>query len=110
MPHKTGEQSARMIRVTLNPEVLRWARERAGRTVQDLAAPFPKLARWERGDERPTLKQVERFAVPTTIHETKMEVKLGNTFWGMCTLMNPLDWSQNSTAILQAASRADLPN
>jgi hypothetical protein len=102
MPHKTGEQSARMIRVTLNPEVLRWARERAGRTVQDLAAPFPKLARWERG--------VERFAVPTTIHETKMEVKLGNTFWGMCTLMNPLDWSQNSTAILQAASRADLPN
>lgn len=51
-----------MMRVTLNPEVLRWARERAGRTVQDLAAPFPKLDRWERGEERPTLKQVERFA------------------------------------------------
>lgn len=51
-----------MMRVTLNPEVVRWARERAGRTVQDLAAPFPKLDRWERGEERPTLKQVERFA------------------------------------------------
>ena len=51
-----------MMRVTLNPKVLRWARERAGRTVQDLAAPFPKLDRWERGEERPTLKQVERFA------------------------------------------------
>ncbi|MBU1207072.1 MAG: XRE family transcriptional regulator [Proteobacteria bacterium] len=51
-----------MLRVTLNPEVLRWARERAGRTVQDLAAPFPKLDRWERGEERPTLKQAERFA------------------------------------------------
>ncbi len=51
-----------MMRVTINPETLRWARERAGRTVQDLAAPFPKLDRWERGEERPTLKQVERFA------------------------------------------------
>ena len=50
------------MRVTINPETLRWARERAGRTVQDLAAPFPKLDRWERGEERPTLKQVERFA------------------------------------------------
>lgn len=51
-----------MMRVTLNPEVLRWARERAGRTVQDLAAPFPKLDHWECGEEQPTLKQVERFA------------------------------------------------
>jgi hypothetical protein len=48
--------------------------------------------------------------VHTTIHEQKMGVKLGDTFWGMCTLINPLDWSQNSTAILQAASRADLSN
>lgn len=51
-----------MMHVTLNPEVLRWTRERAGRTMQDLAASFPKLDRWERGEERPTLKQVERFA------------------------------------------------
>lgn len=51
-----------MIHVTLNPKVLSWARERAGRTVQDLATPFPKLESWERGDEKPTLNQVERFA------------------------------------------------
>jgi Zn-dependent peptidase ImmA (M78 family)/transcriptional regulator with XRE-family HTH domain len=51
-----------MIHVTIKPEMLRWARERAGRTVQDLAAPFPKLDRWERGEEHPTLNQVERFA------------------------------------------------
>lgn len=51
-----------MIRVTLSPETLRWARERAGRTVQDLSGSFPKLDRWERGEELPTLKQVERFA------------------------------------------------
>jgi transcriptional regulator with XRE-family HTH domain len=51
-----------MIYVSLHPEVLRWARERAGRTVQELIAAFPKLDRWERGDEQPTLNQVERFA------------------------------------------------
>ena len=52
-----------MIHVTLNnPEMLRWARERAGRTQQELTAAFPKLDRWERGDEQPTLNQVERFA------------------------------------------------
>ncbi len=51
-----------MMRVTLNPEMLRWARERARRTVQDLAVQFPKLDRWERGEEGPTLKQVERFS------------------------------------------------
>jgi len=44
------------------------------------------------------------------IHEQKMGVKLGDTFWGMCNLIKPLDWSQNSAAILQAASRADFPN
>ncbi len=31
-------------------------------------------------------------AVPTLIHESKIGVKLGDTFLGMCTLINPLDW------------------
>ena len=30
--------------------------------------------------------------VQATIHGAKMGVKLGDTFWGICTLMNPLDW------------------
>lgn len=51
-----------MIHVTLNPELVRWARERAGLTVQDLSASFPKLNRWETGEEKPTLIQVEHFA------------------------------------------------
>ncbi len=50
------------------------------------------------------------MAVPTTIHEQKMGVKLGDTFGGMCTLINPFDWSQNSAAIRQADSRVDFPN
>jgi len=54
------------MRVALNPELLRWARERAGRTLRDLASSFPKLERWERDEEQPTLKQVERFA--KTVH------------------------------------------
>jgi Zn-dependent peptidase ImmA (M78 family) len=52
-----------MIHVTINPELIRWARERAGRSVQDLAVAFPKLDRWERNEEQPTLKQIERFAM-----------------------------------------------
>lgn len=62
MKHKSEEWNARMMRVIINPELLRWARERARRTVQDLVTRFPRLERWERNEERPTLKQVERFA------------------------------------------------
>lgn len=45
--------------------MLRWARERAGLTVEQLRAKFPKLELWEREEEQPTLKQVERFAKAT---------------------------------------------
>ncbi len=51
-----------MVRVELKPELLRWARERAGFDRGALADRFPKLAAWEGGEARPTLKQVERFA------------------------------------------------
>ena len=62
------------------------------------------------GAEKNGIEKYRNNLVHTTIHETKMGVKLGNTFWGICTLINPLDCSQNSIAILQAASRADLSN
>ncbi len=48
--------------VAVNPEMLRWARERARRTLHDLATQFPKLEQWERGETQPTLRQAERFA------------------------------------------------
>ena len=51
-----------MIRSPVRPELLRWARERAGVTQEDLAAKFKKLPEWERGEARPTLKQLEKFA------------------------------------------------
>jgi len=54
-----------MIRVGLNPDLLRWARERAGLGIDDLTRRFPQLMAWERGDTKPTLKQVEKFASAT---------------------------------------------
>ncbi|HYK88580.1 MAG TPA: XRE family transcriptional regulator [Acidobacteriota bacterium] len=54
-----------MIRVDVKPELLRWARERAGFDIDALARSFPRLDAWEHGEARPTLKQIERFAKAT---------------------------------------------
>ncbi len=54
-----------MNRVTVKPTLLRWARERAGRSVESLAGRFPKLDQWESGEMQPTLKQLEHFAKAT---------------------------------------------
>ena len=56
-----------MPRVTVQPELLRWARERVGRSVEDLSSRFKKLAEWERGEVQPTLKQLEEFARATYV-------------------------------------------
>lgn len=54
-----------MSRVEVKPELLRWARERAGLSAEVLARRFPKLDAWERGEAWPTLKQLEDFAKAT---------------------------------------------
>ena len=54
-----------MERVDVEPELLRWARQRAGLGIDALAGRFPKLNAWERGEIRPTLKQLERFSKAT---------------------------------------------
>lgn len=54
-----------MDRVDVEPELLRRARQRAGLGIDALAGRFPKLDAWERGEIRPTLKQLERFAKAT---------------------------------------------
>lgn len=46
----------------IKPELISWARERAGLDVDALSRPFPKLAEWESGDAFPTMKQIERLA------------------------------------------------
>lgn len=54
-----------MLRVEVKPELLRWACDRSGLDLDELAHRFPRLADWERDDVRPTLKQLEQFAKAT---------------------------------------------
>lgn len=51
------------FRVEVNPELLRWARERADADVDSLVRKFPKYREWESGDVQPTFKQLEKFAM-----------------------------------------------
>ena len=51
-----------MTRIPINPELLTWARERAGSDALALMGRFPKFAAWESGALQPTLKQLEDFA------------------------------------------------
>lgn len=65
-----------MLRKTLQcapevkSEVFLRARERAGLELGPLEGCHPKLPEWERGEGRPTLRQVESFAKAT--QETKL--------------------------------------
>ena len=54
-----------MKRVEVKPDLLRWARERAGFDLDELARRFPQLEAWEHGAAHPTLRQIERFAKAT---------------------------------------------
>ena len=54
-----------MMRVDVKPEMLRWARERAGLDRNALLKRFPRLDEWERGATRMTLRQLEDFANAT---------------------------------------------
>ena len=56
-----------MTRVAVSPELVQWARERAHLDVAALAARFPKLPEWERGEVQPTFKQLEAFANATHV-------------------------------------------
>lgn len=56
-----------MARIAVKPELLRWARERVGRRVDEFGQKFKKLAEWERGELKPTLKQLEDFAAATHV-------------------------------------------
>lgn len=53
------------MRVEVRPELLRWARERAGLSLEALARRIPQLQAWEEKQSLPTLKQIERFAAAT---------------------------------------------
>lgn len=55
------------MRVEINPELIRWARERAGLSLNDLARRTPQLPKWEAGETNPTFKQLEAFAKNTHV-------------------------------------------
>ena len=50
------------LRVSVKPELLRWACARSGRGMGYLENRFKKLPDWEDGTVQPTLKQLESFA------------------------------------------------
>ena len=54
-----------MTRVAIQPEMFRWARDRARLDNLALMARFPRLAAWEAGETQPTLRQLEDYARAT---------------------------------------------
>ena len=50
------------IRVNVNPELLRWARERASVDINSVIKKFPAYCDWEAGNIKPTCRQLEDFA------------------------------------------------
>jgi len=54
-----------MTHVSVRPELLRWAWERARFDLMEIEDRFPQYAAWERGEKQPTLKQLEKFAKAT---------------------------------------------
>jgi len=54
-----------VTRVPVAAEMLRWACERSGRDMADLAARVPQLPAWVQGERQPTLKQLEKLATAT---------------------------------------------
>lgn len=56
------------MRVEVSPNLLSWARERAGAAREArLLERFPGLPQWEAGTAQPTLKQLESFAKATCV-------------------------------------------
>ncbi len=46
----------------ITPNIVTWARERAGFKLDDAKKDFPKIAKWESGSAEPTYRQLARLA------------------------------------------------
>lgn len=53
------------MRVDVRPELLTWARERAGLSTEELAKKFARWDEWEAGEVQPTFKQLQQVANAT---------------------------------------------
>lgn len=51
--------------VAVKKELIRWAVDRSGLPVDELAKKFPKLDDWKSGEKQPTFRQLEEFAKKT---------------------------------------------
>ena len=51
--------------IPIKPELIRWARERSGRSMAYMVALSPNYEKWESGDAQPTMKQLEKLATKT---------------------------------------------
>ena len=55
----------------VTPEIITWARQRAGYSLEDAQVDFKKIAQWEEGEVRPTYPQLEKlsdkFKVPIAV-------------------------------------------
>lgn len=52
--------------VAVSRDILLWALDRSGRTVDDVLNAFPRLRDWLAGEAQPTLPQLEKFAKTTS--------------------------------------------
>ncbi len=55
--------------INVNRELIRWAIERSGRSLDALARYLPKIGQWESGAAQPTLKQLETLVLIEMGHE-----------------------------------------
>lgn len=60
------DECCKLNRISVKPNLLTWARERAGKSQEVLVKKFKKLPDWENGELKPTLKQLQDFA--RTVH------------------------------------------
>lgn len=54
-----------MVRIAVQPEVLRWAASRSAKPEHELQSRFPRLQLWLSGEDSPTLNQLEQFSKVT---------------------------------------------
>ncbi|MFQ3633110.1 ImmA/IrrE family metallo-endopeptidase [Roseiflexus sp.] len=57
-----GKNRGQSVRIAINPAVLTWAIERAGKQTESLKKTFPKIEAWATREAQPTLKQLEHLA------------------------------------------------
>jgi len=64
MVYKRGEMAKKAVRALVKPDILAWARESAGYTLEEVAASsgLSKVREWEAGELRPTINQLRALA------------------------------------------------